>query len=85
MSDRWASACRGKRRYNSERKAETAAKTSQIVYGVPMNAYLCDYCKKWHVGNTLARNGKRARNERVGDGDMEENYFVDKATEKELV
>ena len=64
MSNYWASSCRGKQRYNSERKADVAAKDSQIVYGVEMNSYLCGFCHKWHVGNTYARNGKAARRER---------------------
>ena len=64
MSNYWASSCRGKQRYNSERKADVAAKDSQIVYGVEMNSYLCGFCHKWHVGNTFARNGKAARRER---------------------
>jgi len=64
MSNRWASSCRGKQRHNSERKADVAAKASQIVYGVEMNSYLCGFCHKWHVGNTFARNGKAARRER---------------------
>jgi hypothetical protein len=76
MSEQWATACRGKRHYNSERKAVAAAKSSQIVYGVPMNAYPCPFCKgKWVVGNTFADNGKRARMERAGDG---ENNSFDK-------
>ena len=62
MSQRWASSCAGKKHYNSPRKAEAAAKDSQIIYGTPMNSYACPYCKgKFVVGNTLARNGKRAR------------------------
>ena len=65
MSDRWASACRGKRHYNSERRADEAAKASQVVYGVPINSYPCPYHPgKWVVGNTFARNGKHARMER---------------------
>ena len=64
MSEKWASACRGKRHYNSPRKAADAAKASQIVYQVPMNAYFCEFCKRWHVGNTFADNGKEARRER---------------------
>jgi len=64
MSNRWASSCRGKQRHNSERKADAAAKASQIIYGVEMNSYLCGFCHKWHVGNTYARNGKAARRER---------------------
>ena len=63
MSDKWASSCRGKRRYNTEKKANAAAKASQIAYGVPMNAYECGFCKKWHVGNTYVANGKAARRE----------------------
>ena len=35
-----------------------------------MNSYECPYHPgKFVVGNTLARNGKRARNERIGDGE----------------
>ena len=68
MSDKWASACRGKRRYNSERRAKEAAKTSQMLYGVPINAYgPCEFCSKWHVGNSFAANGRKARNEREKD------------------
>jgi hypothetical protein len=61
MSDRCASSCRGKIRYTSPRKAAAAAKESQIKFGVPLNPYFCDYCRHYHVGNTFARNGKRAR------------------------
>ena len=65
MSDKWASACRGKRHYNSEHRADEAAKASQIVYGVAMNSYPCPFHPgKWVVGSTFARNGKRARMER---------------------
>ena len=67
MSDRWASSCVGKRHYNSERRADEAAKASQIVYGVPMRSYPCEFCKgKFVVGNTFATNGKKARMEREG-------------------
>ena len=41
-----------------------------------MNSYPCDYCKKWHVGNTFARNGKKARMEQENDN---ENNSLDKA------
>ena len=65
MSDRWASACRGKRHYNSPRKAADAAKASQIVYQVPMNSYECPFCPgRFVVGNTFAANGKEARRKR---------------------
>ena len=61
MSDRWASACRGKRYYNSERRADEAARASQVVYGIHLNSYFCEFCKRWHVGATFAANGKKAR------------------------
>jgi len=70
LSRRWAVACRGKRRYNSERKAREAARGSQIVYGVPMNEYECEFCKGWHVGNTFAANGKEARREQAVLADL---------------
>jgi len=64
VSDKWVASCTGKKRYNSERKAEAAARASQVCYGVPMNAYgPCEFCRKWHVGNTFAANGKKARRE----------------------
>jgi hypothetical protein len=61
VSDKWASSCRGKRRYKSERRADAAAKKSQEVYGVPMNSYPCEFCHQFHIGNTFAANGKAAR------------------------
>jgi hypothetical protein len=65
MSDRWASSCRGKRHYNSERRADQAAKASQIAYGVKLNSYPCPFCPgKFCVGNTFAANGKAARREK---------------------
>jgi hypothetical protein len=70
VSEHWASSCRGKKHYNSPRKAQAAAKASQIVYGVPMNEYLCDFCGKYHVGNTLARNGKKARMQQENETDV---------------
>ena len=69
MSERYASSCAHKIHYNSERRADEAAKASQIVYQVPMNAYKCDYCGRWHVGNTFARNGKRARMQQENESD----------------
>jgi len=63
VSDKWASSCRGKRRYKSERRADAAAKKSQEAYGVPMNSYLCGFCHQFHVGNTYAANGKASRRE----------------------
>lgn len=50
-----------KKRYTSQRKAAAAAKEWQIKFGVPMNSYFCDYCKNFHVGNTLHANSKRYR------------------------
>jgi hypothetical protein len=73
MSGKWVASCTGKKRYNSERKAEAAARASQVCYGVPMNAYgPCEFCKRYHVGNTYASNGSRARQAReetVNDGE----------------
>jgi hypothetical protein len=75
MSDRWASSCRGKRHYNSERRAAEAAKSSQVMYGVPMNAYPCEFCPtKWVVGNTFAANGKQARMD-AAENNLKENNF----------
>ena len=62
MSKRWASSCRKKRHYSSERRATDVAKDSQIKFGVPMNAYPCEFCPgKWVIGNTFPWNGKEAR------------------------
>lgn len=61
MSERYARACAHKRRYNSQRRAADAAKASQIVFGQPMNEYLCEICKRWHVGSTFMRDGRLQR------------------------
>lgn len=63
MSERYARACAHKRGYNSERRASEAAKGSQIVFGIPMNSYKCDVCRKWHVGSTYPQNSTAARRE----------------------
>ena len=71
MSDRWATSCHGKRHYNSERRADVAAKDSQIFYGVPMKSYPCPFCKgKFVVGNTFACNGKEARRDQGCDTEV---------------
>lgn len=67
MSDHAARSCNGKIRYNSQRRAADAAKASQIIYGIPMNEYLCDICKRWHVGSTRVYDAKTARREREND------------------
>jgi hypothetical protein len=78
MSDRWASSCVGKRHYNSERRADEAAKASQIVYGVPIRSYPCEFCKgKFVVGNTFATNGKKARMEREGASERPDEIKID--------
>ncbi len=80
MSERWASSCRGKKHYHSPRKAEAAAKESQITYGVPMNHYECQFHPgQFVVGNTYARNGKRARMEKENNTD---DFIVDNVTEQ---
>lgn len=68
MSERWARSCRGKRHYRSERRAIAAAKESQRKFGVPMNAYECDFHPgEWVVGNTYPQNGRQARLEREAE------------------
>lgn len=61
MSERFARSCAGKRAYNSERRAREAAKGSQVVYGQKMNAYLCEFCERWHVGSTYPQQARAAR------------------------
>jgi hypothetical protein len=62
MSERFARACAKKRHYNSERRANEVAKASQIIYGVPMNAYPCPFCKgKFCVGSTYPQYAKAER------------------------
>lgn len=61
MSDRYAVSCANKRHHNSERRARDAAKASQIAYGIPMNAYPCEHCKKWHVGSTYPQYSRTER------------------------
>jgi hypothetical protein len=67
MSERYAAACAGKKHYASPRKAEAMAKTSQIVFGVPMRAYVCPFCHLWHVGSIYPQYSTRARQERGED------------------
>ena len=74
MSERAARSCNGKIRYNSQRRAAAAAKASQIVYGIPINEYLCNICKQWHCGSTYPQNAKAARMKR--EGSSEENAFA---------
>ena len=62
MSERFARACAKKRHYRSERRAQDAAKESQRVYGIPLNPYLCPFCKgKWVVGATYPQHAKAER------------------------
>lgn len=65
MSERFARSCANKRHYNSERRANDAAKASQIVYGVPMNAYACEFHPgKFVVGSTYPQYAKAERMKR---------------------
>ena len=66
MSNDFARSCSGKKRYNSLRRAQEAAKSSKVVYGIELNAYLCRYCKKFHVGATHPWEGRTAREEAMG-------------------
>lgn len=73
MSERWARSCRGKRHYNSERRAQEAAKSSQIMYKQTMNAYPCEFCPgKWVTGSTYPWEGKEARREKTRNSQQKE-------------
>ena len=62
MSERFAKACAKKRHYNSKRRADEAAKASKIVYGIPFNAYPCEFDPgKFVVGSTYPQNAKAER------------------------
>lgn len=64
MSDDYARSCSGKKRYNSFRRANEAAKSSKIAYGIELNAYgPCKYCQRYHVGATHPWEGRTAREE----------------------
>ena len=71
MSERYARSCAGKKHYRSERRADEAAKRSQIKFKVPMNSYPCPFCKgSWVVGNTYPWNAKNAREAREENDDQ---------------
>jgi len=64
VSDRYARSCAGKKHYNSKRRADEAAKSSQILYGITMNAYACPFHPgKFCVGTTHPWEAKTARRE----------------------
>lgn len=70
MSERFARSCANKRHYNSERRAADAAKASQIVYCVPMNAYPCEFHPgKFVIGSTYPQNAKAERMKREESGE----------------
>ena len=65
MSERYASACAGKHHYRSQRRADDAAKESQIKFGIPLNSYECPFHPKMFVvGSTYPQYAKAARRER---------------------
>ena len=67
MSERYARACAKKRHYNSERRAVQAAKASQIIYGIPMRAYACEFHPgKFVVGSTYPQYSKTERMKEEG-------------------
>lgn len=77
MSKRWASACRRKIHYRSERRANDAAKESQRKFKIPMNAYPCPFCRgKWVVGSTYPQYAHEAR---VTGADNPQNNSLDRA------
>lgn len=51
MSEKAARMCGGKKRHNSQRRADEAARHTQKVTGVPMKGYECDFCHGFHVGS----------------------------------
>ena len=72
MSDRYAVSCSKKKHYHSIRRANDAAKDSQIKFGIPMNAYPCPYHPgKFCVGSTYPWNSKteRRKKEHGNEGD----------------
>jgi len=64
MSELFARKCAGKKRHESERKAEEWAKKTKKYTGCAMNVYACEFCKQFHVGNAMYGNGKLQREER---------------------
>ena len=68
MSSRYAAACAGKHHYKSQRRADDAAKESQIKFGIPLNSYECPFHPKMFVvGSTYPQYAKAARRERGED------------------
>ena len=68
MSQRYAQACAHKRHYHSKRRADDAAKESQIRFGIPLNSYECPFHPgHWVVGSTYPQYSKQARRESDND------------------
>ena len=44
-----------KRKHNSQGKARHEASVMAIKHGVPYDYFLCNLCKKWHIGRTDKR------------------------------
>jgi hypothetical protein len=51
MSEKAAKMCGGKKRHNSQRRADESARHTQRTTGVAMKAYECDFCHGFHVGS----------------------------------
>lgn len=67
VSERYARSCAHKKHYPSERRAADAAKESQRKFGIPMNAYECEFHPKQYViGSTFPWNSRSERREREG-------------------
>lgn len=49
-ADRRASACSGKAKHETERKAMAQARRSSAY----LDVYLCRFCDRWHVGNRIS-------------------------------
>lgn len=65
MSAGYMRRCAGKKRYENKEEARKAKGALAGNTGASVNAYRCDQCMGWHVGNTggvfitRSRNGKR--------------------------
>jgi hypothetical protein len=38
--------------YRTEQEAKSAAQLAWTLNGAELNAYRCDFCHQWHIGNS---------------------------------
>jgi hypothetical protein len=48
----WRADGEAKTRYRSESEANRACLQARLDHGVDLNAYLCEFCGGWHLGNS---------------------------------